>query len=59
MTIGVAKTTFMSYKIDEQTFHGLEATTGAMAIYLVLGMTVVKLMDLIEARFRIPGLMTR
>jgi glutamate/aspartate transport system permease protein len=59
MTIGVAETTFMSYKIDEQTFHGLEATTGAMAIYLVLGMTVVKLMDLLEARFRIPGLMSR
>jgi len=59
MTIGVAETTFMSYKIDEQTFHGLEATTGAMAIYLVLGMTVVKLMDLIETRFRIPGLMSR
>jgi glutamate/aspartate transport system permease protein len=59
MTIGVAETTFMSYKIDEQTFHGLEATTGAMAIYLVLGMAVVKLMNLIESRFRIPGLMTR
>ncbi len=59
MTIGVAETTFMSYKIDEQTFHGLEATTGAMAIYLVLGMTVVKMMDAIEARFRIPGLMSR
>jgi glutamate/aspartate transport system permease protein len=59
MTIGVAETTFMSYKIDEQTFHGLEATTGAMAIYLLLGMTVVKLMDFIEARFRIPGLMSR
>jgi glutamate/aspartate transport system permease protein len=59
MTIGVAETTFMSYKIDEQTFHGLEATTGAMAIYLVLGMTVVKLMDFLEARFRIPGLMSR
>jgi len=59
MTIGVAETTFMSYKIDEQTFHGLEATTGAMAIYLVLGMTVVKLMDVIETRFRIPGLVRR
>jgi glutamate/aspartate transport system permease protein len=59
MTIGVAETTFMSYKIDEQTFHGLEATTGAMAIYLALGMAVVKLMNLIEARFRIPGLITR
>jgi len=59
MTIGVAETTFMSYKIDEQTFHGLEATTGAMAIYLVLGMTVVKLMNLIETKYRIPGLVTR
>src|SRR5512137_1299636 len=26
MTIGVAETTFMRYQIDEQTFHGLEAT---------------------------------
>lgn len=59
MTIGVAETTFMSYKIDEQTFHGLEATTGAMAIYLVLGMAVVKLMGAVEKRFRIPGLMGR
>jgi glutamate/aspartate transport system permease protein len=59
MTIGVAETTFMSYKIDEQTFHGLEATTGAMAIYLVLGMAVVKLMNLLESRFRIPGLVSR
>jgi len=59
MTIGVAETTFMSYKIDEQTFHGLEATTGAMVIYLVLGMIVVKIMNLIEAKFRIPGLVTR
>ena len=59
MTIGVAETTFMSYKIDEQTFHGLEATTGAMAIYLVLGMTVVKVMNFIEAKYRIPGLVTR
>jgi glutamate/aspartate transport system permease protein len=59
MTIGVAETTFMSYKIDEQTFHGLEATTGAMAIYLALGMVIVQLMNFIEARFRIPGLITR
>ncbi len=59
MTIGVAETTFMSYKIDEQTFHGLEATTGAMAIYLVLGMAVVRLMGAVEKRFRIPGLMGR
>jgi glutamate/aspartate transport system permease protein len=59
MTISVAETTFMSYKIDSETFHGLEATTGAMVIYLVLGMTVVKLMGWIENRFKIPGLISR
>jgi len=59
MTIGVAETTFMSYKIDEVTFHGLEATTGAMAIYLVLGMVVVKVMNILEAKFAIPGLVRR
>jgi glutamate/aspartate transport system permease protein len=59
MTIGVAETTFMSYKIDSDTFHGLEATTGAMFVYLVLGMAVVKTMSYIETRFRIHGLVGR
>lgn len=59
MTIGVAETTFVSYKIDNETFHGLEATTGAMAVYLVLGFAVVRLMGFIESRFRIPGLVSR
>jgi len=59
MTIGVAETTFMSYKIDSETFHGLEATTGAMFVYLVLGMTVVKTMGYIEKKFRIRGLVGR
>lgn len=59
MTIGVAETTFMSYKIDSETFHGLEATTGAMVIYLILGLAVVKLMAILESRFRIAGLVGR
>lgn len=59
MTIGVAETTFMSYKIDSDTFHGLEATTGAMFVYLVLGMTVVKIMNYVEAKYRIHGLVGR
>ena len=59
MTIGVAETTFMSYKIDSDTFHGLEATTGAMVVYLILGMTVVKIMSYIEAKYRIHGLVGR
>jgi hypothetical protein len=37
----------------------LEATTGAMFVYLVLGMTVVKTMSYIEKKFRIRGLVGR
>ena len=59
MTIGVAELTFMSYRIDAETFHGLEATTGAMAIYLVLGLCVVRVMSIVEARFKIPGMVGR
>ena len=59
MTIGVAELTFMSYRIDAETFHGLEATTGAMVIYLILGLTVVRAMGIIEARFKIPGMIGR
>ncbi len=59
MTISVAETTFASYKIDSETFHGLEATTGAMLVYLVLGIIVVKIMSVIESRYKIPGLVSR
>ncbi len=59
MTIGVAELTFQSYQIDAETFHGLESTTGAMLIYLLLGMTVVKLMNIVEKKFKIRGLVGR
>jgi len=59
MTIGVAELTFMSYRIDADTFHGLEATTGAMLIYLILGLTVVRVMGIIENRFKIAGMVGR
>lgn len=59
MTIGVAELTFMSYRIDAETFHGLETTTGAMLIYLILGLTVVHCMNLIESRIKIPGMIGR
>jgi len=59
MTIGVAELTYMSYRIDAETFHGLEATTGAMAVYLALGMTVVHVMGMIEKKFKIPGMVGR
>lgn len=59
MTIGVAELTYQSYQIDAETFHGLEATTGAMLIYLLLGMSVVKFMSIMEKRYKIHGLMGR
>jgi glutamate/aspartate transport system permease protein len=59
MTIGVAELTFQSYQIDAETFHGLESTTGAMIIYLFLGMAVVKFMGLIENKYKIKGLVGR
>ena len=59
MTIGVAELTFQSYQIDAETFHGLESTTGAMFIYLLLGMTVVKFMGIVEKKFKIRGLVGR
>ncbi len=59
MTIGVAELTFMSYQIDADTFHGLEATTGAMIIYLFLGLTVVRFMGIVEKKIKIPGLIGR
>jgi glutamate/aspartate transport system permease protein len=59
MTIGVAELTFQSYRIDAETFHGLEATTGAMAIYLLLGLTVVRVMSSLEKKFKIPGMIGR
>ncbi|MFQ5841627.1 MAG: amino acid ABC transporter permease [Thermodesulfobacteriota bacterium] len=59
MTIGVLETTFMSYKIDSDTFHGLESTTGACLIYLALGLAVVRLMGILESRLKIPGMIGR
>ncbi len=59
MTIGVAELTFQSYQIDADTFHGLEATTGAMFIYLILGISVVKFMSLVEKKYKIQGLVGR
>lgn len=59
MTIGVAELTFQSYQIDAETFHGLEATTGAMLIYLLLGISVVKFMGFVEKKYKIQGLVGR
>jgi len=59
MVISVPETTFMTYQIDAETFHGFEATTAAMVIYFFIGMGVVKIMDLVEGKFKIPGMTGR
>jgi len=59
MVISVPETTFMTYQIDAETFHGFEATTAAMVIYFFIGMAVVKIMDLVEGKFKIPGMTGR
>jgi len=59
MTIGVLETSGMAYQIDAYTFHGLEATTGAIVVYLIIGLTVIISMGWLERRLRIPGLIKR
>jgi glutamate/aspartate transport system permease protein len=55
MTIGVMETTHTAYYIDSFTWHGLETTTGASLVYLLIAWTVIAVMGRIENRIRIPG----
>lgn len=59
MTIGVLETSGAAYHIESYTFHGFETITGAMAVYLAIGLGVVGLMARVESRFRIRGLVAR
>ena len=59
MTVGVLETTFMSQQIEAYTFQGIEATTAASLVYMVITLTVVFLMGLVEKRLAVPGLITR
>jgi glutamate/aspartate transport system permease protein len=59
MTVGVLETTFMSQQIEAYTFHGLEATSAACLVYMVITLIVVGVMGWIEKRMTVPGLITR
>ncbi len=59
MTVGVLETTFMSQQVEAYTFHGLEATTGASLVYIVITMIVILIMGQLEKRLAVPGLITR
>jgi len=59
MTVGVLEATFMSQQIEAYTFRGLEATTAACLVYLVITMVVVLLMGIVEKKLAVPGLIAR
>lgn len=59
MTVGVLETTFMSQQVEAYTFHGLEATTAACVIYMIITLVVVGTMGWIEKMLAVPGLITR
>jgi len=59
MTVGVLETTFMSQQIEAYTFRGLEATTGACLVYLIITMAVIFVMGLVEKKLAVPGLIAR
>lgn len=59
MTVGVLETTFMSQQVEAYTFHGLEATTAACVIYMIITLVVVGVMGWIEKMLAVPGLITR
>jgi len=59
MTIGVLETTGASYLIDSYTWHGLETTTAASVVYIVITLCVVGFMAWVERRVQIPGMIAR
>ena len=59
MTIGVMETTHTAYYIDSFTWHGLETTTAASLVYLVIAVVIAVSMSFIEKRIHIPGMIAR
>lgn len=59
MTIGVMEVTHTAYYIDSFTWHGLETTTAASAVYLCIAACITAGMAFTEKRVRIPGMIVR
>lgn len=59
MTIGVLEVMGMTHQIGEYTFHYVEAFTGAIIVYLTIGLSVVGFMGWVESKLKIPGLIRR
>jgi ABC-type amino acid transport system permease subunit len=59
MTIGVAELTFATRQIETYTAKAVEALTAAALIYLVLCLTISTIMNKVEKKYAIPGLIVR
>jgi len=59
LTISVAETTFMTRQIESYTAKGFEAITAGTLIYLVLCLVVSAILNRVERRVAIPGLIVR
>ncbi len=59
MTIGVTETTGAAYLIDSYTWHGLETTTAASVVYIIISLSVALFMAFVEKRIYIPGMIAR
>jgi His/Glu/Gln/Arg/opine family amino acid ABC transporter permease subunit len=56
LTIGVAELTFQTRQIETYTAKAIEALTAGTLIYLILCLTIARVMARVERRFAIPGM---
>jgi His/Glu/Gln/Arg/opine family amino acid ABC transporter permease subunit len=59
MTIGVAELTFATRQIETYTAKAFEAFTAGTLIYLALCLSIAYVMNRVERKFAIPGLIAR
>jgi glutamate/aspartate transport system permease protein len=58
LTIGLMELTARSRAMQEYTFQTFEAFTAATVMYIVISLSVVKLMSVVEKAVAIPGFVT-
>jgi His/Glu/Gln/Arg/opine family amino acid ABC transporter permease subunit len=59
LTISVAELTFQTRQIETYTAKAIEALTAGTLIYLALCLSIASVMNRVERRFAIPGLISR
>ncbi len=59
MTIGIAEITFAARQVETYSAKAVESLTAAALIYLVLCLTISTIMNKVERKYAIPGLIAR